>query len=30
MLDDVTYMTMYFYEQVLGDKKFFYSKPKDF
>jgi hypothetical protein len=30
MLDDVTYMTMYFYERVLGDKKFFYSKPKDF
>ena len=30
MLDEVTYMTMYFYERVLGDKKFFYSKPKDF
>lgn len=29
-LDDVSYMTRYFYERVLGNKKLFYETPKDF
>lgn len=30
IFEDVSYMTKYFYECVLGDKKWFYEPPKDF